>query len=94
MIEVPEGWRIDREERENYLFYDGPDFIEVDFKVVEIEGEDLATTTSARHDRRLGEWIVHPGSSTNWIKPNEARARAAALVMAANEAERRNKELA
>lgn len=90
-VEVPEGFRIEREERQDFLREPRGAVRAVAFTVIETEFEHAPVTTAeARFDSRDGEWTVHPGSSTSRIPPAEARARAAALLMAADECERRN----
>lgn len=90
-VELPEGWRIVRDERTSYL---DPDRVgevaEVTFAVVRTDDDYEATKTSAVYLRREGEWSVRPGMQTSRLYPDEARARAAALVMAAEEVERRS----
>lgn len=82
---LPEGWRIVRDES-NASSRISP---EVRFQVLGPEG-DVEADPSVRWWRSGGEWYVHPGSTTNRIEPDESRARAVGLLMAADEADRRN----
>lgn len=88
---VPSGWRIERRSEDTALRRSVEfDVIEVGDPPIDIEDGDndrKATTVTLRWSRRDEEWTIHPGSSTSRIEPGEARARAAALVMAAAEYE-------
>lgn len=88
MIEVPPGYRIERHEEVDRQTQ--TNVVEVTFTIYEpADAHRRVTTVSAYNDRRFG-WVVNPGGSVNRCEPNEARARAAALLMAAAEVERRN----
>lgn len=88
---IPKGWRIERVEHRDYLGRLGESGAvdEVRFHVIDPADEER-TRTSARFDSHLGEWVVHPGSTTQHVDPDEARARAVALLAAATEVDRRN----
>jgi hypothetical protein len=62
---------------------------EVTFTGYDDDGE-VVTAPRVFEDRRRGEWVVHPGPTTNRISPEEARIRAAALMAAADECAKRN----
>lgn len=92
VIGVPSGYRIERDESNAESMISR----EVVFHVIETgegftEGvENALTKATARYDRRADYWYVNPGSNRNSQEPAEARARAAALIMAADECEARN----
>lgn len=86
-IEVPNGYRIERREDIGVITQ------EVCFDVIEVGYEGMTkglTTASARYMRRHDEWLVFPGAMRSQQEPDEVRARACALFMAAAEAEARN----
>ena len=84
-VPVPKGYRIERDEESSALRQ------EVTFRVIDTDGADSeVTATRAYYDRRWGEWAVAPGQQVSHMESAEARARAAALVLAAEEVARRN----
>lgn len=85
---IPKGYRIERAERN----MDGFMPPEVTFAVVETASAREVARPRAVADRRAGEWIILPGSMASRMDAPEARARAAALFMAAEEVEKRNDE--
>lgn len=95
-ITLPHGWRIEREELERYeLRSNSRQVREVAFKAFgpsEGATPDVhVATVYAIYDVYWGEWAVRPGTMTSRYEPDEARARAAAMMMAADEAEARNR---
>jgi hypothetical protein len=88
-MEVPKGYRIERKERRGRL--GEGETIEVAFVVYEpADGDRRVVQAYASLNSRLSEWVVVPGGSVSHCEANEARARATALLMAAEEVDRRN----
>lgn len=82
MASLPKGYRIDRDASR----LDGSFAREVVFRVIETDGgdEEVAAPRVALSVRD-GWWWIHPGPQSSKIEADEARARAAALIMAADE---------
>jgi len=91
---IPYGYRIERRELPRLSIETAREEVnEVEFEVVAVAlGGGVIAKSSARFDRHSGCWEVRLGPSTSVVSADEARARAAALVMAADEVARRNGE--
>lgn len=91
MAGIPKGWHIARCEHEGLLRSTRERGItEVTFSVVETATGREVTKSRAELRQGEGRWIIAPGSMVGQMEPDEARARAVAFVMAAEEVERRN----
>lgn len=87
LIEVPEGFRIEKDSSREARSIGGG---QVDFHLFARDETRPRTTAQAHHSTFYGGWVVRPGSTTSPVQPDEARARALVLLMAADECERRN----
>lgn len=102
MIDVPRGFRIERVETlDDGLFDPGREGLvrEVRFTALatlpggagdDVPGptEEVVAEPSVRYARRERRYVLHPGFTSSNLTPDMARARAAALLMAADEADR------
>lgn len=87
-VQVPEGFRIERDTEREHRTIGGA---QIDFHLfAREEAERPLTTATAHHSSFYGGWVVRPGSMRSPIPADEARARGLALMMAADECDRRN----
>lgn len=87
-VKVPEGFRVERNgQREFEKFLTR----EVVFSVFRRDDERAVSAVRVQWSKRDGWWWVHPGPQVSRMEGDEARARAVALAMAGDEADRLNK---
>lgn len=85
---LPEGWSVYRSARRDVLRERGGGTMwEVTFELRDADGDECGRP---RVDSRDGEYIVHGGPQRGHFDADEARGRAAVLILAAIECEHRN----
>lgn len=91
MIEVPQGYRVERHERLDDYDPDRAGKIrEIVFEAVQTENGDVVSDPKIRWSSWERRYSLNPGFTRADIRGDEARARAAALLMAADDLDRLN----
>lgn len=91
MIEVPQGYRVERHERLDEYDQDRQGQIrEILFEAVRMEDGDVVSDPKIRWSSWEQRYSLNPGFTRADIRGDEARARAAALLLAADDLDRLN----